>query len=72
MRTNILYRFSGGPHASVRAEGTELEVPKSSLWRILRSRNLYPYHVELHQMWPQKGVKKRLQQQERLCELGVH
>ncbi|KAH6946117.1 hypothetical protein HPB50_011755 [Hyalomma asiaticum] len=37
------------PQASVRSVGAEDGVSKSSVWRILKKRQLHPYHVQLHQ-----------------------
>lgn len=49
VRTNIPSSFSADPYLGVRAESTEVGESKSSILRMLKSRNLYLFHVRLFQ-----------------------
>lgn len=59
VETDILSKFSSDPHASVRSVGAEAGVSKSSVWRVLKKRQLHPYHVQLHQMLEPRDFQNR-------------
>ncbi|KAH6922172.1 hypothetical protein HPB50_010255 [Hyalomma asiaticum] len=45
--------------ASVRSVGAEARVSKSSVWRILKKRQLHPYHVQLQQALEPRDFQNR-------------
>lgn len=57
--TDILSKFSAHPRESVCSVAAEAGVSKSSVWRILKKRQLHPYHVQLPQMLEPRDFQSR-------------
>lgn len=57
---DILSKFSADPQTSVRSVGAEAGVSKSSVWRIVKKRQLHPYHVQLHQALEPRDFQNRM------------
>lgn len=59
-KIDILGYFAAYPRASIRAVSAELDVPRSSIWRLLRSSNLHPYSISNHQALLPTDCQRRL------------